>query len=100
MTGKRVLLWSVLFVFLSLTVFTVAEVGYLGFFEVAASSWVGRLLFTDLVITLSLVSVWMYLDSRERGAPFLPYALVTLFLGAAGPLLYLIRRREKVRTTT
>ena len=49
----------------------------------------------DLVITLSLVLVWMYLDSRERGEAFVPYALVTLFLGAAGPLLYLIRRRDK-----
>jgi len=100
MTGKQVLLWSVLFGFLGLTTFVVAEVGYLGFFEVATSSWVGRLLFTDLVITLSLVCVWMYLDARERGEPFVPYALVTLFFGAAGPLLYLIRRSRAVRTTT
>ena len=29
-----------------------------------------------------------------RGGSWLPYALVTLFFGAAGPLLYLIRRPE------
>ena len=92
MTGRQVLLWTVLLVFLGLTTFVVAEVGYLGFFELAASNWVSRLLFVDLTISLSLVLVWMYLDSRERGKPFVPYALVTLFFGAAGPLLYLIRR--------
>ncbi len=57
----------------------------------ASANWATRLLFVDLTISLSLIAVWMYLDSRERGKPFLPYVLVTLFLGSAGPLLYLIR---------
>ncbi|MDJ0850704.1 MAG: DUF2834 domain-containing protein [Myxococcota bacterium] len=102
MSGKQILLWSVFALFLGLTVLTVAEVGYLGFFELAAANWATRLLFVDLAITLSLVAAWMYLDARERGKPFVPYALVTLFFGAAGPLLYLIRRGdgERVRTTT
>ena len=96
MSGRQVLLWSVFLAFLGLTVWTVAEVGYLGFFEVAASNWVGRLLFVDLTISLSLVLVWMYLDAKERGNAFAPYALVTLLFGAAGPLLYLIRRKPQV----
>ncbi len=102
MSGKQLLLWCVFAAFLGLTIFTVAEVGYLGFFELAAANWATRLLFVDLTITLSLVAVWMYLDARERGKPFVPYALVTLFFGAAGPLLYLIRRRDAppFRTTT
>jgi hypothetical protein len=33
--------------------------------------------------------------NAARLLPFVPYALVTLFLGAAGLLLYLIRRRDK-----
>ena len=36
----------------------------------------------------------MVQDARERGGNWLPYALVTLFFGAAGPLLYPIRRPE------
>lgn len=38
------------------------------------------------------ILLWVVLDSREHGKPFLPYVLVTLVLGAAGPLLYLVRR--------
>ncbi len=95
MTSKQILLWSVLLVFLGLTTYTVAQVGYLGFFELAAANWATRLLFVDLCITLSLIAVWMYLDSRENGNAFVPYVLVTLFFGAAGPLLYLIRRRDR-----
>ncbi len=66
--------------------------GYPGFFELAAANWATRLLFVDLSIALALITVWMYLDARERGASFLPCVLLTLTFGAAGPLLYLIRR--------
>jgi len=111
MTGRQVLLGSVLAIFLGLTAFTVAQVGYVGFFEAAAASWATRLLFLDLVIMLSIFAIWMYLDARDGGRAFLPYALVGLFFGAAGPLLYLIQRergasgtaargRAALRTTT
>jgi hypothetical protein len=99
-TNTRILLWVVLAGFVGLTSFVVAEVGYLGFFEGAMSGWVSRLLFVDLTITLTLVLVWMYLDSQESGQAFAPYALVTLLFGAAGPLLYLVRRKQAVRTST
>lgn len=98
MTGKRSILWCVLVAFLGLTAFAVEQHGYLGFFELAAANWATRLLFVDLSIALGLILVWMYLDSRERGASFLPYVAVTLLLGAAGPLLYLIRRPERSAT--
>ena len=92
MTNQRILLSIVLAGFLALTAVAVAAHGYVGFFELATANWATRLLFVDLSIALVLITVWMYFDARERGASFLPYALVTLAFGAAGPLLYLIRR--------
>jgi hypothetical protein len=93
--GLRVFLACVLAVFLGLTGLAVVEHGYLGFFEQVAASSATRLLMLDLVIALSLILVWMWRDAQRRGASGLsiaPYALVTLFFGAAGPLLYLLRR--------
>ena len=34
----------------------------------------------------------MIIDARSRGISVVPYALITLAFGVAGPLLYLIRR--------
>ena len=92
MTNQRILLSIVLAGFLALTVVAIMENGYAGFFELALANSATRLLSVDLCITLTLITVWMYVDARERGASFLPYVVLTLAFGAAGPLLYLIRR--------
>jgi hypothetical protein len=92
MSGKKIVLWLVLIDFAALTAYAVMQHGYLGFFELVVANWATRLMFVDLVIALSLIAVWMLRDARERGASFWPYLALTLFFGAAGPLLYLIRR--------
>jgi hypothetical protein len=46
----------------------------------------------DLTIALSLVTVWMVRDARQRGQSVAPFVVLTLLLGSVGPLLYLIRR--------
>lgn len=94
MSGSKIVFAAVLAAFLALTGVAVAAHGYVGFFELALANWATRLLCADLVISLSLITVWMWLDARERGGSFAPYAVVTAFFGAAGPLLYLLRRRE------
>jgi predicted anti-sigma-YlaC factor YlaD len=96
--GIRVILGLVLAVFLGLTAVAVMEHGYLGFFELAGANSATRLLMVDLVITLSLVLVWMWRDAEKSGSSGMsiaPYAIVTLFFGAAGPLLYLLRRKPQ-----
>lgn len=93
MTGTRLLLASVLAVFVGATIFTVSQVGYLGFFQLATANWATRLMMLDLVIALGIMLVWIARDSRSQGMSFVPYALVTLCFGVAGPLLYLVRRR-------
>ncbi len=92
MSGRQILLWLVLVDFAALSVYAVVQHGYLGVFELALANWATRLLFADLCIALALIALWMVRDARARGASVWPYLAVTLFLGSAGPLLYLIRR--------
>jgi fatty acid desaturase len=79
--------------FLGLSVYTVSQYGYWGFFAAAVFANLATLTAAvDLVIALSLVTVWMWFDARERGISPLLYLVLTLTLGSVGPLLYLIRR--------
>ncbi len=94
MSPSKIGFCVVLAIFLALTGVAVYEHGYLGFFELALANWATRVLAADLVISLSLITWWMVVDARRRGRAFLPYLLVTLTFGAAGPLLYLIRRED------
>ena len=97
MTSTRIVLVLALAVFLALTVVAVTAHGYLGFFEIASSNAATRLLLADLVIALAIILVWMYRDEQARsgnGMAIAPFVIVTLLFGVAGPLLYLIRRRN------
>lgn len=46
----------------------------------------------DLVIELTLVSVWMYFDARKRGTSAIPFIVVSAVFGSLGPLAYLFFR--------
>ena len=93
----KILAAVVLAGFLALTGVVLAEVGYLGFFEVIGAHPATRLLSWDLVICLTLISIWMYRDARARGSNAIPYIVVAALFGAAGPLAYLIGRKEGER---
>ena len=54
------------------------------------------LITVDLVIALTLGSVWMVMDARKRGATVAPYVALTALTGSAGLMLYLLRRPEAV----
>lgn len=56
-------------------------------------------IFTDLVIALTLVMVWMWRDARRSGRNVWPWILMTLVVGSFGPLLYLITARRKGPST-
>ena len=100
MNAKIIALGVVLLGFVDLTAWAIYQHGYLGFFELANANAATRLLALDLVICLALILVWMRGDARQRGEAFAPFALLTLGFGAAGPLLYLIRREwREVRRT-
>jgi hypothetical protein len=94
MNAKKIGLSILLVDFLGLTAYAVYRYGLVGMFELALANAVTTTLFVDLAIALSLVMVWMWRDAREHGISPLPYVLITLASGSAGPLLYLIRRPE------
>ena len=97
MTPRLLALDLVLTGFLALTGYAVWQYGYLGFFELAFANAATTLMFVDLAIALVLVAVWMWHDARETGVPGVPYLVVGLFLGAAGPLAYLMHREWRSR---
>ena len=45
-----------------------------------------------LSIVLVLFTIWQWSDAGERARPFWPDAVLSLTIGAAGPLAYLIHR--------
>lgn len=94
MNLKRIGLSLLLAAFLALTGYAVYQHGIVGVFELMLANSVTTLAFMDLAIALSLVTVWMWGDARRRGRSAIPYVLVTLALGSAGPLLYLLTRGE------
>jgi hypothetical protein len=70
----------------------VMDHGYLGFLQLAwRDAWAMQMLI-DLSIALVLFLVWAAPDSKARGLPFWPFALLTLFLGSVGALAYLVAR--------
>ena len=92
MNAKQIGLSFLLLDFLGLTAYVVHLYGYVGFFELITANAAVMVAFADLVIALGLITFWMWQDARDRGWSPLPYVLLTLTLGSAGPLLYLIRR--------
>jgi len=99
MNAKTLVLALVLAGFSALTFHGVAVHGYVGFFEALGSTVAGVTAFVDLLIALTLVTLWMWSDARERVVPFWPYAVLTCLFGSVGPLGYLIHRELKSRQT-
>jgi hypothetical protein len=94
MNLKRIGLAVVLADFLAFSAWAVYQHGYVGFFRLVLANSATTLVLVDLTIALTLIVAWMWRDARERGVSVVPYALITLALGSAGPLLYLLVRRD------
>ncbi len=96
----KVLLSLVLIDFLALTGYVLYHYG-LGFLDVVVSNSVTALITFDLLIALSMISVWMWRDARSRDINPWPYVVLTLCTGSAGPLLYFIKTwRSDARPAT
>jgi hypothetical protein len=92
MNIKQIALGIVLAGFSILTAYALLGYGYVGFFREVVSNVPSLTLLVDLVISLTIILVYLGNDASERGVSALPYLLLTLALGSVGPLLYLIRR--------
>ncbi len=80
--------------FLALTAYTIMDVGYIGIFEYHLHSSAGWQVFTDLVIGMILIMIWMYRDAKKNGSNPWPYLIATCFLGSIAPLTYLVLRKQ------
>lgn len=89
---QRILLGVTSAVFLAQTFRVLTGIGFVGFFESANLNDATRLMFLDLLIALVLVTVWIRQDAQATGRRFWPFAVLTLLLGSAGPLAYLVVR--------
>ena len=89
---NRALLAIVLVGFLALTARALSRFSYFEFLEAATANAVVSVLFFDLVICLGLIAVWIHQDARRLGISPWPYIALGASFGAAGPLLYLLRR--------
>jgi hypothetical protein len=92
MSTRQLVCIAVLVPFLGLTAYVLATAGLLGFYAELLRSPSTVLASTDLTLSLGLVAFWMYGDARDTGTPFLPYLVITVVIGVAGPLLYLVHR--------
>ncbi len=98
MTRRQLLFSALLVPFLALTGYVLATAGMTGFYAAMLANASTLLAGVDLSISLGLILAWMGVDSRTTHTPWLPYAAVTLAIGVAGPLLYLIHREARVRS--
>jgi hypothetical protein len=100
MTQRQILYAALLLPFLALTTYVLESAGFAGFYRAVFASPSTVLAGVDLTLSLGLILAWMASDARTTRTPWLPYAAVTLALGVAGPLLYLIHREARVRSRT
>jgi len=84
MIDRRTLAWILLIPFALLTLYALAEVGYVGIFDYHRHSPAGWQVFADLVVALVLVLSWLIPDARSRGRNPWPWVVLTLFLGSIG----------------
>ncbi len=94
---NKALLIFVTIVFGVLTAYTLAYYdglfAWLAFYTRDPASWQ---IYTDLVITMCLLLVFIRRDAQANGRPFLPWAVFSLVVGSFGPLLYFITAKKRV----
>lgn len=90
MNNLRIAALLLLIPFSLLTLYTIADVGYIEIFNYQRHSSAGWQVFADLVIALLFFVSWIFVDAKENGRNPWPYVIATGFLGSIGPLLYLL----------
>ena len=89
--------WLIIMALLVHYVFTMvawSDHGYAGFFPPFSNTNTIQI-FSDLVISLSLVHVWVFFDVKRRGKPlywFLLHLAGTALTGSFAPMVYLLLR--------
>ena len=90
---QRPLLILTLLLFGALSAVALWQHGYWGIIAPHFQSFGGGQVLADLVIALTLVSVWMWHDAKAAGRNPWPWIAATLVVGSLSPLLYLLTRK-------
>lgn len=91
---QRRLIVITLILFGALSAAALRQHGFLGIFISPFDSLAGSQIFADLVISLTLVMVWMWHDANATGRNIWPWLVATLAFGSFGPLIYLLTRKS------
>ncbi len=94
---QRTLLTVTLVLFGILTSIALWRHGYWGIVAPHFQSFGAGQVLADLVISLSLVMMWMWRDAKATGRTIWPWLLATLILGSFGPLVYLLTRKSPAK---
>ncbi len=92
---------SKLFAFIVLIAFSIqgvyvlSQVGYWNIWIHNLNHVAGQQVFADLLISLSLVMVWMWRDAKATGRKVWPWVVLTLAAGSFGPLIYLLTAKTE-----
>ena len=88
------LLLVITIAFAVLTAFSIIDFGVLGIFTEATQNTATLQIFVDLILCALFIIVWLRHDTRRTGRSFPLWAIITLAIGAFGPLLYLLIRKS------
>jgi hypothetical protein len=91
---QRTLLTITLLLFGALSAVALWQHGYWGIIAPHFQSFGAGQVFADLVISLTLIMIWMWRDARTHGRNPWPWLIATLALGSFGPLVYLLTRKR------
>ena len=87
---QRALIVITIILFGALSTAAMLEHGFIGIFLSLPTTQI----FFDLLISLTLVLVWMGNDAKANGRNILPWLIATLAVGSFGPLVYLLTRES------
>ena len=90
---QRNLLIVTLILFGALSAKALWQNGYWGILAPHFQSFGAAQVLADLLIALSLVTIWMWQDAKVMGRNPWPWIIATFVVGSFGPLGYLLTRK-------
>jgi hypothetical protein len=73
------------------------QTGYIGLFEDGMASWGARQITVDLIIAAVIAIGFIVKDARANDLQYVPFIVMTLFLGSIGLLSYLVYRAIRIK---
>ena len=87
---SKLLLVVLLLVHGAVTARAMFDTSYLDLYAFAFSDWPARQIFSDLTVSILLITAWMLRDARLSGRNAWPYVIGAVFVGSFAPLAYLL----------